>query len=187
MSVDRLRYRDSTGNKTVAVTGLSNSFTEPQVISVNTTGSAALRINQLGTYYALLVEDETYPDATAFVIDANGRVGIGSLPDATAALNIDAGGIKFNDGTVQTTAFIEGDIGLDELQDVQIDNGTLTNNNIIAYSALDGVWQNKSINDAGGIQNVQTDASVVKTIRMITSTDYDALVVKDTNTIYFII
>lgn len=102
MSDNRIRYRDSTGNKIVAATGLSNSFTEPQVIAVNSTGTAALRINQLGPYYALLVEDEDYPDQTAFVVDANGRVGIGTSPDATAALKVDEGGIKFGDGTVQS-------------------------------------------------------------------------------------
>jgi len=41
------------------------------------TGSAAMRITQTGTGSALIVEDSTNPDATAFVIRYDGRVGIG--------------------------------------------------------------------------------------------------------------
>jgi hypothetical protein len=46
------------------------------VVSANST-DAALRITQLGTGNALLVEDSTNPDSTPFVIDANGDVLIG--------------------------------------------------------------------------------------------------------------
>ena len=45
----------------------------PQTLDVNST-STALRITQLGTGNALLVEDSTNPDATPFVIDADGRL-----------------------------------------------------------------------------------------------------------------
>jgi hypothetical protein len=52
------------------------SFAAPVVIE-GTTTSAALRITQLGTGNALLVEDSSNPDATPFVIDASGRVVVG--------------------------------------------------------------------------------------------------------------
>jgi hypothetical protein len=99
-----INFKDKDGvQKVVANTTTTNHFTAIQTILVNNTGNA-LRINQQGTGPALFVEDSTSPDATPFVIDANGRVGIGVAPDATAALKVDAGGIKFNDGTTQTTA-----------------------------------------------------------------------------------
>ena len=99
-----INFKDKDGvQKVVANTTTTNHFTAIQTILVNSTGNA-LRINQQGTGPALVVEDSTSPDATPFVIDANGRVGIGVAPDATAALKVDAGGIKFNDGTTQTTA-----------------------------------------------------------------------------------
>jgi hypothetical protein len=56
----------------------ANTFTANQVISVTDNTNAALRITQLGTGNALVVEDSTNPDSTPFVIDANGNVGIGT-------------------------------------------------------------------------------------------------------------
>lgn len=52
-------------------------------ISVSSS-STALRITQLGTGNALLVEDSTNPDGSPFVIDASGRVLVGN----TVALNV---------------------------------------------------------------------------------------------------
>jgi hypothetical protein len=61
-----------------ASTGSSNTFTANQIVSVTDNTNAALRITQLGTGNALLVEDSTNPDATPFVINADGRVITGS-------------------------------------------------------------------------------------------------------------
>jgi hypothetical protein len=55
------------------ITGSANA-----IISVTDNTNAALRITQLGTGNALLVEDSTNPDASPFVINAAGRVGIGT-------------------------------------------------------------------------------------------------------------
>jgi hypothetical protein len=63
------------------ITGSANA-----VISVTDNVNAALRITQLGTGNALLVEDSANPDATPFVVDATGNVGIGETP--TAATNL---------------------------------------------------------------------------------------------------
>jgi hypothetical protein len=57
----------------------SNTFTSNVVISVADNSNAALRITQTGTGNALVVEDSASPDATPFVIDADGRVGVGTL------------------------------------------------------------------------------------------------------------
>lgn len=53
------------------------SATVASIISVTDNTNAALRITQLGTANALLVEDNTNPDSTPFVIDASGNVVIG--------------------------------------------------------------------------------------------------------------
>lgn len=53
------------------------TVTGPAVVSVNSS-SDALRITQLGTGNAILVEDSASPDATPFVVDASGQVGIGT-------------------------------------------------------------------------------------------------------------
>ena len=57
---------------------VANTFTANQIISVTDNSNAALRITQLGSGNALLVEDSANPDATPTVIDASGQVGIGT-------------------------------------------------------------------------------------------------------------
>lgn len=63
---------------TLMTAGGSNTFTASQAIEVTDNINAALRITQLGTANALLVEDSTNPDSSPFVVDANGNVGIGT-------------------------------------------------------------------------------------------------------------
>jgi hypothetical protein len=88
----------------LAFTNGVNNFTRGQAVNVTENTVPALRITQLGTGEALRVEDETSPDATAFVVSNNGRVGIGVTPDATVSLSLDSTGVKFGDETIQTTA-----------------------------------------------------------------------------------
>jgi hypothetical protein len=64
-----------------------NVFTANQVISGTDNSNAMLRITQLGTGNALLVEDSTNPDSTPFVIANDGAVGIGTTAPA-ATLNV---------------------------------------------------------------------------------------------------
>jgi hypothetical protein len=71
------------------------------VIEVTDNTNAALRITQLGTGNALLVEDSTNPDATPFVIDATGKVGIGTaapLVDLHIQANTSAGVLNYTAG-----------------------------------------------------------------------------------------
>lgn len=56
-----------------AAVGSSNTFTANQIIEVTDNTNAALRITQLGSGNALLVQDES-PESTPFVIDVNGGV-----------------------------------------------------------------------------------------------------------------
>jgi hypothetical protein len=57
---------------------VANTFTANQIISVTDNTNAALRITQLGTGNALLVEDSANPDASPFVIDSTGAIIKGS-------------------------------------------------------------------------------------------------------------
>ena len=100
----QLTYRNGQGNIVYgAATNIANTFNAPQIIDT-TNAAAALRVTQKGTGNAIEVEDTTTPDATRFVVDQFGKVGIGVAPDATAALKVDTNGIMFGDGTTQTTA-----------------------------------------------------------------------------------
>jgi hypothetical protein len=55
----------------------------PVAITANST-NAAVRITQVGTGNALVVEDSANPDATPFVVSAAGLVGIGTLVPSSA-------------------------------------------------------------------------------------------------------
>jgi hypothetical protein len=107
---NRLAYKSNGNFYTPASISLANAFTSTQIVDV-TSASTALRVTQRGTGEALRIEDETTPDATAFVISNTGRVGIGVIPDATVSLSVNTTGIKFGDGTIQTTATIAGATG----------------------------------------------------------------------------
>jgi hypothetical protein len=90
-----------TGANTVAVAAFakanSTTYTSNVVISVADNINAALRITQNGTGNALLVEDSANPDATPFVIDAIGRVGIGTtLPSGQLDVTGTTGTISIN-------------------------------------------------------------------------------------------
>ena len=62
---------------TKATQNVIEPFTQPTTFVVNSS-SDAIRITQTGTGKALSVEDSTNPDATPFVVDTNGSVGIGT-------------------------------------------------------------------------------------------------------------
>jgi hypothetical protein len=62
-------------------------FSYNAVIETTDNTNAALRITQLGTGNALLVEDSSNPDSTPFVITASGDVGIGT-PSPTSLLTV---------------------------------------------------------------------------------------------------
>jgi hypothetical protein len=93
-----LQYRDATGvTRNLASQNVTNTFSSPQIIDT-TNASPALRVTQKGTGNAIQVEDSTTPDATSFVVDQFGKVGIGTAPDAISSLNLDANGLRTSDG-----------------------------------------------------------------------------------------
>lgn len=94
-----LNYRDGTGSwRICAITTSTNTFSSPQIVDT-TASTAALRVTQKGTGNAIEVEDSTTPDATRFVVDQFGKVGVGVAPDTNAAINVDANGLRTTDGT----------------------------------------------------------------------------------------
>lgn len=61
--------------------GLGTSAPTAKLDITAASADPALKVTQLGGGYALIVEDSTSPDATPFVIDGEGRVGIGAVPN----------------------------------------------------------------------------------------------------------
>ena len=137
-----INYRDFNGTaKAVANTNTSNTYTAPQIIQTPVgTVNAALRVTQLGTGNAIQVEDSTTPDATAFVVDQFGKVGVGIAPDSTAAIKVDSNGIMFGDGTTQITAAgapvtnnsqLDTTVNISSSSSINIGGGSFPRNSII--------------------------------------------------------
>lgn len=95
----------SSGNITVASANVSGNltltgqtdFTGNVIVAVNSS-SNAVRITQTGSGNALFVEDDTNPDASPFVVNASGNVGIG-VTSPTYKLHVD--GTSYVNGTFQ--------------------------------------------------------------------------------------
>lgn len=58
--------------------GITTVGTLKQLVVSGNTSSDAVKITQIGSGNALVVEDETSPDGTAFIVSANGSIGIGT-------------------------------------------------------------------------------------------------------------
>jgi hypothetical protein len=79
-----LAYQDAANIAGDVGVGGAVTATGGVINSNNTTN--ALRITQIGTGNALLVEDSANPDATPFVVDASGNVVIGNLTSTTPSV-----------------------------------------------------------------------------------------------------
>ena len=94
----------STDIQEAAALKKANIFTRAQAVQLGVTDvGIGLKITNLGSGESLRIEDES-PESTPFVVSASGKVGVGVTPDATVALSVDTTGVKFGDGTIQTTA-----------------------------------------------------------------------------------
>jgi hypothetical protein len=74
---------DGTTGKLIKNSPVTIGTTGNTVISGTDNSNAMLRITQLGTGNALLVEDSANPDSTPFVIDASGNVIVGTTASIT--------------------------------------------------------------------------------------------------------
>jgi hypothetical protein len=88
----------------------ANAFTQPQTITANS-ASAALTVTQTGAGDAFVVEDSASVDATPFVIDAAGRVGISATPFAGVQLIV--GGQSITGGTTARVVFMTSTVQSD--------------------------------------------------------------------------
>ncbi|NBS35443.1 MAG: tail fiber protein, partial [Methylocystaceae bacterium] len=84
-------------------TALSPVFTSNVTISANTSGPALL-VTQTGAGAAIRVQDSADPDASPFVVDTSGQVGIGTATPGNA-LDLAGGTIQVSSsgGTARTT------------------------------------------------------------------------------------
>jgi hypothetical protein len=73
---------DSSGN-----VGVGTSSPNARLVVEESGSQAAVRITQTGSGNALIVEDETSPDASPFVVDAAGRVLIGNTSAETVGVD----------------------------------------------------------------------------------------------------
>jgi hypothetical protein len=90
------------GIHTLSNVGIGTTNPGARLNVVNNSSSDALRITQLGTGNALVVEDSANPDSTPFVVNASGSVGIGTT-------NITTGyKVQIHNGFLQLTNNNEG-------------------------------------------------------------------------------
>jgi hypothetical protein len=66
-------------NSSLAVTDALSVASGNLVVAANSATNPAVTITQTGAGAALLVEDSASPDSSPFIIDATGRVGVGTL------------------------------------------------------------------------------------------------------------
>jgi len=86
VSVANLTAGRAVSALTLTTTGTgANTFAGNTIISVTDNTNAALRITQMGTGNALLVEDSTNPDASPFMINSSGQVVVGDTSLYTSA------------------------------------------------------------------------------------------------------
>lgn len=88
LELDTGRWKIGNGTSPWSVLVYSNQIYSGASVITDNSASNALRITQIGSGNALIVEDSTNVDNTPFIIDSNGNVGIGtiSLPNK---LNVD--------------------------------------------------------------------------------------------------
>lgn len=115
------------------------------IISVTDNTNAALRITQLGTGNALLVEDSTNPDSTPFVVDASGKVAIGATT-AAENLNLVSDGRNFFQITRASTDTAESAISFRKAR------GTNAAPTIIASNDAIGTLQYYGYDGTGYVQ-----------------------------------
>jgi hypothetical protein len=87
LEVTNIKAKDGTESISLAdSTGIA-SFSKATVISTTDNSNAALRITQLGTGNALLVEDSANPDATPLVINSDGKLLLGHTASYASPLD----------------------------------------------------------------------------------------------------
>ncbi len=97
---------------------------------------------------------------------------------------------KKSAGAGQIFVEVQNGYELDELHNVQINGGTLLNNNLLAYNLATDTWQNKTLSDVNAVaSNISslTGATQLTNMVQITQAGYNAIVTPDVNTLYVIV
>jgi len=142
---------------------LTNKTLDAGTIITSSNGNTALRITQIGTGYALLIEDEANPDLTPFVIDASGNVGVGTLTPVSkfevvgtiTSTNVVATAITDAQGNVRSIP--------QNLQTAAYTLTTADNGKHIAISA-GGVTVPASIFSIGQVVTIYNNSATAQTI-----------------------
>lgn len=155
------------GNSQVYITATAEDFAQleatlPSTITVNS-ASTALTVNQTGTGLALRVEDSANPDATPFVVSADGRVGIGTtapsrpLHVVTSGAELAASYLQNDTGSTATFHRTQ-DTGTSTIyfgDTTNFQSGFIqyahTLDNLVARSAGDIVFQTGGISEAARV------------------------------------
>ena len=124
---------------TKATQNVIEPFTQPTTFVVNS-ASDAVRITQTGTGNALSVEDSTNPDATPFVVDTNGSVGIGTSTPTTK-LHVESTGFSgaralfrsVDSGNYITIQGADG-VGINDSAFINLEDGDLTHGAFISLT-----------------------------------------------------
>jgi hypothetical protein len=171
---------NTTINSALVATGnLSVSGTS---IFTNTSTGPVVKINQTGAGPALLVEDETSTDASPFVIDATGNVGIGT-PTPASKLSISGAtvGANVGDQTIYTN-FYSSDNGVNgdrfEISNIRLSTGAgWTGSGTRLQQKVDATWMgymqfNGNTNNGGisfGTGQTTTSANSIPEVFRINS------------------
>ena len=134
----------STGAFTTLSASGTTTLSANQIISVTDNTNAALRITQLGTGNALLVEDSTNPDSTPFVITADGRIVSGATSLYPAPINTaNTDKLQLNGATTYDSSadFISWATGTDtgaSLNLARSDSGTIGTHTVVGSADIFG-------------------------------------------------
>jgi hypothetical protein len=85
--------------------------TQSGLIVAGNSDQDMVRITQIGTGNAIIVEDNTNPDSTPFVVDASGNIGAGTASPSTKlhVFSTTSGAIRIVDGTQQNGYVLTSD------------------------------------------------------------------------------
>lgn len=131
IEVTNIKAKDGTAVISIAdSTGVTTQST-PAIISTNSSIDA-LRITQVGSGNALVVEDSTNPDSTPFIVSANGNVGIGAV-------------------SASEKLFVEGNVWMQTPGPNFLinDTGSTTDNKLLSLRLYSGEYRLQYLTDAG--------------------------------------
>lgn len=157
---------------------LNNTFTGLNTFFVDST-SPAVKITQTGGGPAILIEDAASVDSTPFIINSDGRVGIGTLTPS-ARLNVVEGDVVFETPTYLRSATF---VGTDDESDTSlVVYGSVTVRDAILTSTLYAT-ENIAYQDPGGNGdiNILTPLGGITQTRNLYLPDADGTIVTSGN------